>query len=496
MVVADPTPKEGIKQLIELAVSCGRKFQNEQTGFVHYYHTKEDEKNHGAIPVYENLLFALALMCSKHTDTVQEGKGILEKILFFQNFKLDVGMGGFPIYLHEYPHCKEKHSGIRLLPVFFGIFNQFHHVLGNTLKAKLIDSSRALLSQCFQVHEEKPASPALALTLGLAAQKLTSFIDDAGFEVAGKKIIEETSFSEASPLWYSPSSLSDLLIAMQMAGENSLPQGWTHFWQFLSDTWHRESCAYAGPGWKEFYLKEEPQATLYDLYMGFASGCYSYRAFVTHPFQLQGALITHQPVSLPPQRSPSKGSIGLHRWLCENTTEYGLCLLAKKEEVSPYQEKGFIPLKLLWGDRTRVHSFICQGGNIDDIEYAWSPGGNLQMEATLGVIPNGEDKEKAREVVFFTEALEGVHFDVDSIQATTFKLGEQICFFSAGKKIKLTFDLAEGDGNFVGHIMRGNRPSQIGLKGEHRLEAFDWQIYLRTIYRTSPCKIRVLIEFA
>lgn len=494
MTSGDLSTKEGIRQLTELAVSCGRKHQNEQTGFIHYFSNKEDEKDNGAIPVYENLLFALALMRSKHTETVQEGKAFIEKILPFQNFLVETGRGGFPIYLHEYPHCKERFLGIRLLPVFYAILNQFHHVIGSALKGKIIESVRALIKQCQQAHAEKPAPFTLTFTLGTATQALSLFLEDASLKEYGKGLVESLKDPQHDPSWFSPSSLSELLIALQMADVSSLPESWGHFWPYLSNTWHRESCAYVGPGWRDFQYCEEPQPTLYDLYMGFATGCYSYRAFVDHPFHLQAALINGQPASLPAVEENSKGEILGERWFAHNS-HYGLCLLRKDSHApTPGNDKGYAPFKLLWGDRTRAHSMVCQNGNIEDITYEWHPEGYIGMEVTLGPILNGEDKEKSREIVFYTEALEDTQFKVRGSTATTFKLGDEVSFKTGGMHVQLMFHCTEGSGNFMGHIMRGNRPAQIGLKGDHRFEAYDWQIYIRTIHRMAACKLKVDIK--
>lgn len=491
---ADHGDNGGVRQLIELATSCGRKHQNEQTGFVHFFYNKEDEKDNAAIPVYENLLFALSLMRSKSTDTVLEGKAIVEKILPFQNHVEEIGKGSFPIYLHEYPHCKDRLLGIRLLPVFFSILDQFHHVIGAALKNKLIDASRKLLNQCLHTHREKAVPYSLVFTLGILSQALGKFVNEENAIAEGKNILETLKRPQEEFSWYTPAGLSEIIIALQSGTGISLPDGWENFWQYLVDTWHKKSCSFVGPGWREYQMGQEPQATLYDLYMGFARGSYSYRAFVDHPFQLQGSLIHLTPLQLPQNQTQLQGQVSINPWFVFQKEAYGLCLLGKKEPINPSYEKAFNPLKIHWGDRMCTRSFVFQGGNAKEISYEWHPDGYIGMEVTLGDFPNVEDKEKAREVAFFTEAHEDCAISIKNNKATTFTLEDEICVSSGGMTLLLTFSLAEGDGNFVGHIMRGNRPSQINLKGENRLNAFDWQIFLRTIYRTTPCKVKINIQ--
>lgn len=494
MEQTDSVLKGGVRQLVELAISCGRKHQNEQTGFIHFCYTKEDEQGDATIPVYENLLFALSLMRSKNADTFQEGRSIIEKILPFQNFIEEAGKGCFPVYLHEYPLCKDRYMGIRLLPVFYSIFKYFNHVIGAHLKATLIESCRHLLAQCMRTHHERPVPYSQAFTLGLGAQALGPFIEKPSLINEGKKIIDALPSVKDQSLWYYPIGLSEVLIALQMSEQATLPPEWNEFWQFLSNTWHRPSCSYIGPGWCEYQKGEEPQATLYDLYMGLATERYSYRAFIDHPFQLQGSLIHTQPKILPPFEENSQGVVKGHRWFSSQKKSYGICLLKENLEHPPSNRKTYVPLKVIWGDRLQAHSLVCQGGNFTELSYHWHPDGYVEMDAVLGNIPKTDDKEESREVVFFTEALDTTEITVCGVPATTFRLGEEVQVSTANMKFKVIFSLVEGHGSFLGHIMRGNRPAQSALKGPQRLHAFDWQIFIRTVHRAAQCKFKVTIQ--
>ena len=104
------------RQMVDLAVSAGRKFQSAQTGYVHFCFHKSDELINDTIPLYENFLFALALLRFRTSDSMNEGKKILEQLLSFQ---VD---GNFPIYLHEYPRCYDRFQSMSILPVFYWLF--------------------------------------------------------------------------------------------------------------------------------------------------------------------------------------------------------------------------------------------------------------------------------------------------------------------------------------------------------------------------------------
>jgi hypothetical protein len=84
---------------VELAMRAGRARQSPQTGFVHHSY-ESPERGSETIPVYENFCFALALFRTKIAENVLEAKTLLERLFAFQT------TSGFPVYLHEFPHCK------------------------------------------------------------------------------------------------------------------------------------------------------------------------------------------------------------------------------------------------------------------------------------------------------------------------------------------------------------------------------------------------------
>src|ERR1700733_5507295 len=96
------------RKMVELNLTAGRKAQSEQTGYIHLNYECEDK--HDTIPLLENFCFVLALLRSRLTDHVLEGKTLLGKLLAFE---VD---GNFPIYLHDFPECKDRDFSLTLLP--------------------------------------------------------------------------------------------------------------------------------------------------------------------------------------------------------------------------------------------------------------------------------------------------------------------------------------------------------------------------------------------
>ena len=99
-----------VRQLVELAVTSGRSHQSPQTSFVHWCHTRGDETVNHTIPLYENFLFCLALMRMRTQQNITEAKEILARLLAFQ-----AEDGNYPVYLHEYPLCRDRYNGAQIL---------------------------------------------------------------------------------------------------------------------------------------------------------------------------------------------------------------------------------------------------------------------------------------------------------------------------------------------------------------------------------------------
>src|SRR5262245_37848057 len=146
-------------QLIETAVSAGRSSQSPQTGFIQYCYEMRDEASHDTIPVYENVLFALALLRTRNSEAVKEAKEILEKILPYQV------EGSFPKYLHEYPNCNDFFIEAKLLVPFYWILKKFFLVLGQDFRHRLTAVAETLLHHSIKKHQEKPAPFQIAIKI-------------------------------------------------------------------------------------------------------------------------------------------------------------------------------------------------------------------------------------------------------------------------------------------------------------------------------------------
>jgi hypothetical protein len=488
------TRDENVRQIIEWAINSGRKRLSSQTGFVHHFYHSESEEVQHTIPLVENALFVLALFRSRLSDNILEAKNLLDRLLSFQCLEGE-SKGNFPIYLHEYPHCKDRFLGAHLLPTFYWIFKQYQSVLGAQLTAKLEKAMEGLLKHCLTNVQEKPPSTHILIKIAASSQAIGSLIKNKEFEEEGGRLLSLLREQINPHAWVISAHLGDFCVALQMLYPSLAKSPWNLFWDYLSQTWHRKACCYVGPALKELQNKQEPQTTLYDLFMGYFSKTFSQRVLEDHSLHLQGALLQQSEDTLPPLSYPFvvQGIVENQPWKLVHQENFAFTLIEKSERFNLPDEKGFYPFRLCWGSSKRTHTFGCQGGNTPEMNFK-DHLDQVDLIFTLGEIVSVEDREKARELAFYFDVQEDTTIAVNDEMSTTFKLQDSLSIEMEGVLLALQFIVEEGSGHFLGHVMRGNRPAQVALKGKRRFDAYDWQIFLRTLRRTSPCKIKATIR--
>lgn len=229
-----------------------------------------------------------------------------------------------------------------------------------------------------------------------------------------------------------PEEIAHVITALQILSF-SIPE------QIFS-TWHSKACSFLGPTPQK---ELEPVVTLYDLYMGYFSDSFSARAMREHPILLQGALI---------QPTDQRLKLSEHPFAITHN-----------------------PFRIVWGTPERTHTFVNEGAFPSSIEENALIFDNEEM------------------IAFYMDVSDEFSFRVDNQVSNTFRL-DQTVELHLGISIQLSFHLVEGEGQFIGHIMRGNRPSQQALKGTKRFNSYDWTIFLRTIRTKGPTKIKVNIK--
>lgn len=246
-----------------IALTTGETLRKEQTGLLHYCLESREEGVHDTIPLTENALYALALFRSRLSDQVLEGKRIIEKVLSFQT------EGNFPIYLHEYPVCRDPFAIYRLVPVFFWILSEFSPVIGG-----LKETLGSLLSQL-----KKP--------------------EGAPKWVLNRLLSLEGKIGEApATLFEWGEELSSLQIAHKNGAEiqERLSQAAAY--------WHADLGIYQGPSPRRNQERGEPALSLFELFFAHWTKNLQKRHLNKHPLHLRAAEIRLLPIPLTIAPSP------------------------------------------------------------------------------------------------------------------------------------------------------------------------------------------------
>lgn len=490
--------KDPTRQLVELAVSAGRARQSPQTGFIHYCYQPGDEEEQDTIPLYENFLYALALFRLRTVESIQDAKDFLTKLCAFQNLTEGETQGNFPIYLHEFPQCKERFQSVHILAPLFWIFKEYTPVLGNELKQILTDCVHHLLNHAWKSHLQKAAPFQVAIKLAAVSVGFGELWKDKQLTDKGTQLLDSLKKETEDPTFgsfYSPSYLGETLTALQIAYPSIKQSPWKEFLETVQSSKSPSCRSFAGPAVRVFQKEKEPILTIYDLYVHALFAGTSYRAFQNHPIQLQGALVHPFEQTAEDKVKPVEktGIVAGFQWVLYHTPHYSYSALQKTKLPNPSLEKGFHPFYMVWGDSTTTETFVCQGGNPSFVDFVANKK-DVELIFDLAEPLNSEEREKNREIVFYVNQHQDVKITVAGQVANTFQMDQEIILEDRFIQIKLVFQLESGDGRFMGHINPANRPSQVLAKGKHRFSAYDTAIGLRTVRRFTPCRVRVKMQ--
>lgn len=511
--------KEAMLRLfVEKAVAFGKKHQCEGTGYIHYQRSPAgfEGDNKAMIPILDNFLFAFALLRTRLSEQVMEARGLLDKLLYFQNRYPELpGYGNFPTYLHEYPHCSDRWQGVHVAQILALILKQFGSVLGQDLKKRMESCLASLLDYALQAHRDHLAKNIIATKLSATAICAGALLGDEELSCKGRELLLGLEQKLKSAAWYSPAALGSLISSLWMVYDEIGKSPWSCLLQHLANTWHPKMGCYVGPAAKLWQVGDEPLVSLYDYCLALLTASAAYGALQAegsllpqrfmreHPSLLESMLIPPSLDSLP-QTKLNIDVMGDEDeelvWRCYREDGFAYSLLKTKDVAfQAGSEKGFHCLRLVFGDASKQYSFVCQpqgaslSGDAADI-YAAADGKRVVISFDLKGSFKGDEREGAKEIAFFIEEALAQEFYVEGERASTFKLGERVIIKSSRCNISMLFSLKSGEGRFLGHRIKGNRPSQLSAKGTYRFEAFDWQFFLRTIERKGPCCLQVEIE--
>jgi hypothetical protein len=443
--------QEAGRKLIHLASEYGKKMVSPQTGYLHYYGFSASV--HMTIPFLDNLHLALLWMRMHTVELVQAGKVLLDNLLKFET------EGNFPVFLHEYPLCKDEYLPHKVyLPLAF-IYKEFGPVLGQELRLKV----QAALDRVHTYCEANVSISKLLHYKMLCAQRLM-----------GK--LEKTPVFDGHylmPEMHAEAALAYYLTESSLKGQK--------LWDDLEKGWHTTTAAFAGPVRMGSQNKLYPQITAYELLMWYLQGEVPHRTDLLESHSLLWAsmlpLCCKDPV---PHNA---------------FNPIAITVADKPTALQSNEDYRFHPLYILWGSSAQPTTFTCQiepqvrvTGNHSN--------GRTELLFTFEEEFSGNDDDKAKEVNFYFTRLPDQHpiMTVNGIKASIFEEKDLFTIEYKDLNIKMHFEVLDDQGRFVAHLLPGNRPSQLVNFGGERFSVFDWQILLRTVTRNVDTKLKVIIE--
>lgn len=474
---------EGFKSIAEKSLTACRHFQSKQTGYIHLNYSDSDAIPQ-TIPIVENVLFCYALFRSRSVEQITEAKNKLKNLLSFQLVNGNEE-GNFPQYLHDFPNSSDPSIGIQLLAPLYWMIKQFDTVLGGELRDQIHLCVLKIFSYSLKKDTTKPFPYFLKIRLYAALWAFGELFKNEEWEKNGKEILEKLSIDQLAD-WSTTKQLGDILVGLQMRYPHLSQSPWVNFWKRMEETWHAPLCAYMGPCFREWEEGEEPKATLYDLYCGYFAGSFSERSLALKEHLIHSILI--QPSDHFKPFCP--GLIQEKHWQTVAESHYAITLLEKVSEINPAIENTYTPFRFIWGDLVQFHSIVFQGSHYQKVTFSTE-----EKKIILTCELKETHQDQKREIEFFINGSASPKWRVENSPMTLFQLGQRLEINCQLFDFFFTFELLEGEGRFVGHVMRGNRPSQIDLRGDKRYQAYDWTFFIRSIRRQPRCILKVIIEY-
>lgn len=450
-----------LRKLIELAAQSGKSLLSEQTGFIQHHPKVLEGEAAEAIPLYENMLYVLALFRTKTHENMQEAKILLDRLLYFQQKNKEVAsFGNFPIYLYDFPYCRDHFQAFKMMAPFYWIIEEFSQVLGEGLQ-KRTELALKLIFEFAVSQSEALSLPEWAQLrlLGVAQHFQIEYRVD--LQKLGS--LQDTEF------------YGNLIHSLQML---SRMQTSNPFWRFLESSYDRQSFAYIGPALRHKQAKFLPEVTLYDYYMAYFSESAPDNILKPQLAALSCSLIRQEDARFNKIVEPRR--VDATKEIVYQDKHIGFSLT---KETPQNVQPGFYPFYLASGRHTLA--FDIPKGKVLSSQHN---GKTIELLCELS-----QDAFQDRTIAcsFFVDNTEGVDILVNKEKATTFLFGDTVSLKMNQALVDIHYELIEGEAHFMGHIMRGNRPSQIYTKGFERYSAYDLQIFLRGIRSNGPSKIKI-----
>ncbi|MCB1213214.1 MAG: hypothetical protein KDK40_02845, partial [Chlamydiia bacterium] len=258
------------RQFVDMALSSGRKYQSTRTNLIHYNPQCLDDPSYDSAPLYENFLFALTLLRDRSQPNLREARQLLDRLLHFQMTCTpdEDALGNFPLYLDQYPQCRNPSLPVKLLPICYWILKEFQLMIKRPLAERLKQSTDLLINASRRAWNRGVLGFSEAFTLGCLFKAFGSLFDSRELWEEGTdllKLLREASQEEGFNEWFSTQGIGETCIGYQPLEhleDHEELESWGHFWEWLETTFHPNCHAYIGP---ELHPKQDGEEPLVSL---------------------------------------------------------------------------------------------------------------------------------------------------------------------------------------------------------------------------------------
>ncbi|MDF2578094.1 MAG: hypothetical protein K0S74_1578 [Chlamydiales bacterium] len=487
-----------MKNWIDLAIEVGRRWQSPQTNWIHYCPGSWGiNEKHDPIPLYENALWALALLRSSSTEERHMGKAVLVELLAYQ-YKQGEWAGNFPVYMHQYGAIPERWTAINwLIPLYWA-----QHELSSVFRDELELIKKALeltLEYCLRAMKVNEIPPYFAALIMAVTKVYKHFNSEF-------KVDEATLSKEPIQDWLNQFEHLDQykrFYALQV-------------WQLLAEIEEqpqlKDKLKKVYHEWDRVRGVQLSSIREYR-YWGTQNSILPYDIFLKIAYQVSLPLVEDISIITPVALSIALiRPINIHypeseQSLLDNHDEsvdksmifHSECLsyLLKNNSstTGTLSANNHQPLNLFWGDQKHPHSLVCEVRDPFVVEYKK---GFQEITLFFHILNRIElsSKKSLWLCSFFADIQEQMEWKIEGQPATIFKLQEKVTLSTKEINLNFVFEQVNGNGRFFGHLLQANRPGQLLNKGSDRFKVFDWMLGLRVVeLQDLPCTIKCTVSW-
>jgi hypothetical protein len=356
------------------------------------------------------------------------------KVLLEKLLPFQTKEGNFPQFIHEYPQCWDRSMALKIAPFFVHLLEQFGSVCSSELRAKLQSSLDAMISFSQQQHAQDPYPYLFEERLLVLRKQTTSICVPADF---------------SAQEWF------EWMVNMQLVGPQSVA---------CIIPYHAGLQLFVGKGMTQD--KEEPSIHAIEWALNESLHIASTPRLLQDPLHvLHVAALTYLYLD-----------------------GYASSFKMGGREEEPY---------LLYHEET--FAVFWKGSTIHSLNLPRADRIHYEPHRVLLEFHLDQAAQSVFDFACFCDLSPENTIWVNEDRATVFYMSDKIVIRSSSLEIRLSFTCPEGaltqsKASFVGHILRGNRPSQ--RSSTRNYEVYDWLIGLRKLRSQGVSRLHVSLEVA